>query len=75
MKTTIDYSDKTEREAISDTLFYVGFDHFKKVVREISKYTDNDETRKNFMIGLAFAGVQGYPAKAMLNRYLKKRIV
>jgi hypothetical protein len=74
MKTTIDYSDKTEREAISDVLFYIGFNHFKKVVREISKYTDNEETRKSFMIGLEFAGVQGYPAKAMLNRYLKGEI-
>ena len=58
MKTTIDYSDKTEREAISDVLFYIGFNHFKKVVREISKYTDNEETRKSFMIGLEFAGVE-----------------
>jgi len=44
------------------------------VVREISKYTDNEETRKSFMIGLEFAGVEGYPAKAMLNRYLKGEI-
>ena len=69
MKTTIDYSDKTEREAISDVLIYIGFNHFKKVVREISRYADNVETRKSFMIGLEFAGVQGYPAKAMLDRY------
>jgi len=74
MKTTIDYSDKTEREAISDVLFYIGFKHFKNVVREISKYTDNEETRKSFMIGLEFTGVEGYPAKAMLNRYLKGEI-
>ena len=71
MAITIDYSDKTEREAISDALFYVGHDHFKKVVREIRKYSDSDENRANFMIGLEFAGIAGYPAKAMLNRYLK----
>jgi|TARA_R110000787_G_scaffold82256_1_gene177908 hypothetical protein len=70
MKTTIDYSDKTAREAVSDVLFYIGFNPFKKVVQEISKYADNVETRKSFMIGLEFAGVQGYPAKAMLDRYL-----
>jgi hypothetical protein len=62
--------DKTAREAVSDVLFYIGFNPFKKVVQEISKYADNVETRKSFMIGLEFAGVQGYPAKAMLDRYL-----
>jgi hypothetical protein len=75
MKTTIDYSDKTAREALSDVLCYVGFNRFKKVVREISKYADNVETRQNFMIGLEFVGVQGYPAKALLDRYLKQEIV
>ena len=71
MSYTIDYSDKTAREAVADILFHLGVQRFKILVKEIKKYADNEKVRQSFTITMDFVGVQGYPAKAMLDRYLE----
>ena len=71
MSYTIDYKNKTDREAVSDVLFHLGFKHFKILVKEIKKYADNKKVRQSFTITMEFVGVQGRPTKAMLNRYLE----
>ena len=71
MSYTIDYSDKTDREAVADILFHLGVQRFKILVKEIKKYADNEKVRQSFTMTMDFVGVQGRPAKAILNRYLE----
>tara|TARA_R100000995_G_C3461948_1_gene113614 strand:- start:660 stop:854 length:195 start_codon:yes stop_codon:yes gene_type:complete len=61
----MDYTNKTERDAVQDCLSFLGSKKFKSLVSEISKH--NDKTIQFIIIDIF--GIKGYPANAMVNRY------
>ena len=65
MSYKMDYTNKTERDAVYDCLSFLGSKKFKSLVSEISKH--NDKTIQFIIIDIF--GIKGYPANAMVNRY------
>lgn len=68
MSYKMDYTNKTDRDAIYDCLSFLGSKKFRSLVSEVKKY-DNENVQ--FII-IDIFGIKGYPAKAMVNRYGKK---
>jgi len=70
MKQILDYSKLQEPEktnkAIKDCKFYLGIKPFNKLVELMS--TVNDE--RGCRIALSFGGISGFPATAMINKYM-----
>lgn len=62
----VEYS--SEREALLDTVRYVGMKTYKAMVKT-ANYPDI--TLEAFRMACSFAGVQGYPIKVMWERYHK----
>jgi hypothetical protein len=74
MKQTIDYSTLQEPEkskkAINDAKFYLGLKPFKALTEIMS--TLNDE--KGCTVALAMGGIVGFPAKAMIAKYMGTKL-
>lgn len=63
--------DNMQHEAIRDVLSYLGYSCFKRLVRHMKKYKKQEEPLENWTVALhIFAGIEGYPAKALYERYL-----
>lgn len=62
--------DNMQHEAIHDVLSYLGYSRFKRLVRHLKKYK-NQEPLENWKIAFAvYAGIEGYPVQALYERYL-----
>lgn len=53
-----------------DSLQYCGREHYKRVVRVVRQIKKLEQ----LYFPLAFAGIQGYPVRALHNRYANKTI-
>lgn len=66
MHTTINYANSTPRDAVLDAVEYLGYRRTRLLVSEAKRLvnygTSGYEQWTNLM---AFAGVEGYPVKAM----------
>jgi hypothetical protein len=74
MKTTINYTDlPTDRKAakaIEDTKAYLG-DRFAEIIGMFTQAIEAGEitTRKHVHLAMSFAGIQGYPVDALIEKY------
>ena len=72
MHYTVDYSGMTEEEqvkkALKDVKEWLGTEHFNKVI-EALKQDAGKTSRHMLLIGMSFAGVEGFPAHAMIDTY------
>ena len=66
------YSDhesaETKKKALSDIKDYWGAKHFKKVSKALAD-DHGRSSRQMIYISLGMCGVQGYPARVLLNTY------
>lgn len=66
MKQTIDYTNLNEpakrAKALDDIKFYLG-DGYDRICRELKEVKHFE----SFAFALSFAGIQGYPVKALYN--------
>ena len=72
MSYEITYADigsaETEQKALSDIKDYWGAKHFKKVTKVLAE--DHGRSSKQMIIiSLGMCGVQGYPARVLLDKY------
>ena len=76
MHTDIDYSQYSEEEkrqrAIQDVESWLGMERFEKIVAELRKMEDTEENRDGLHMMFSFAGIQGFPVKAMCDEFLGK---
>lgn len=64
-------SPETIQKALDDCKQWLGNAQFKKVCEILQ--ADNGQSSANLVrIGLMMQGIQGYPAKAMMDTYWKK---
>ena len=77
MSYEIEYSDlespQTIQKAVDDCKQWLGKSEFSRVCAILM--ADNEQSSANMVrIGLMMQGIQGYPAKAMMDTYWKKPI-
>lgn len=74
MKQTIDYSTIEEpaksKKAINDVKFFVGIKAFRQITFMMGSL--NDE--KGLRIALELGGITGFPATAMINKYMGTKL-
>ena len=72
MSYEIEYADiesaETKQKALSDIKDYWGAKHFKKVTKVLAE-DHGRSSRQMINISLMMCGVQGYPAKVLLDTY------
>ena len=72
MSYEITYADigsaETEQKALSDIKDYWGAKHFKKVTKVLAE-DHGRSSRQMIIISLGMCGVQGYPARVLLDKY------
>jgi hypothetical protein len=74
MKTTINYTDlptgRKAAKAIEDTKAYLG-DRFAEIIGMFTQAIEAGEitTRKHVHLAMSFAGIQGYPVDALIEKY------
>ena len=64
----VKYEGNAERKAIIDCIHWLGVKDFKMLVRLMRKYPDTKP--HEVRMGLMMMGIQGYPAEAVIERYL-----
>ena len=61
-------SAETKQKALSDIKDYWGTKHFKKVTKVLAE-DHGRSSRQMIIISLGMCGVQGYPARVLLDTY------
>ena len=76
MSYTKDYSGQPEWmakvDALKDTEEFLGKARFRKIVKLLK--ADYVSSKRMLFLGLALAGVQGYPAHVMIDVYAPKQL-
>jgi hypothetical protein len=65
-----DNPEAKKHKAIQDCKNYLGGDHFDKLTKEIAKVPDTEDNRNGVIFWLSFAGIEGYPADALIDEYI-----
>lgn len=63
--------EQKKKKAIDDCKFYLGTKLFNKVIKAMKEDSKKGCKKENIEWTLSFVGIQGYPAKVLVDTYLK----